>query len=120
MIARLTARNHHLLSLRLSSYINLRPDPVLKHWARAKIARARPLGAGAGAAADDEICEAIVSKFEKQPAVSYGEIASTAWKAGRVRLATKVSFVSLYKQLKSARLWNVARHLRFHRLSYGQ
>ena len=45
----------------------------------------------AGARADDEICEAIVSKFEMQPAVSFAEIAKTAWNAGRIRLATKVS-----------------------------
>jgi len=44
----------------------------------------------AGARIDDEICDAIVKKFEMQPAVSFAEIAKTAWNAGRIRLATKV------------------------------
>lgn len=98
LLARLTARNHHLLCLRIASFLELRPDAILKHWARAKIARSRPaVGAlahaatgGAGARQDDEICAAIVKKFEMQPAASFAEIAKTAWNAGRVRLATKL------------------------------
>ncbi|UZJ52563.1 hypothetical protein CBS101457_001883 [Exobasidium rhododendri] len=98
LISRLTGRNHHLLSLRISSYLQMRPDSILKHWARGKIARSRPatgalaqaaIGAP-GAKIDDEICDAIVKKFEMQPAVSYAEIAKTAWNAGRIRLATKL------------------------------
>lgn len=95
LIKRLTNRNHHLLSLHITNYLFLRPDSVLKHWARGKIARSRP-GAGALAqgasanAADDETCRAIVSKFEMQPSVSYAEIARTAWNSGRPRLATKL------------------------------
>jgi hypothetical protein len=100
LLTRLTLRNHHLLCLRMSAYLHIRPDPILKHWARAKIARSRPavgaLAQGAtgssGARADDELCDAIVKKFEMQPAVSYADIAKTAWNAGRIRLATKVSF----------------------------
>lgn len=98
LLARLTARNHHLLCLRIASFLELRPDAILKHWARAKIARSRPaVGAlahaatgGAGARQDDEICAAIVKKFEMQPAASFAEIVKTAWNAGRVRLATKL------------------------------
>lgn len=99
LLSRLTGRNHHLLCLQMSSFLQIRPDAILKHWARAKIARSRPavgaLAQGAtgnsGAKADDEICDAIVKKFEMQPAVSYADIAKTAWNAGRIHLATKVS-----------------------------
>lgn len=95
LIKRLTNRNHHLLSLHITNYLFLRPDSVLKHWARGKIARsrsgARALAQGASAnAADDETCRAIVAKFEMQPSVSYAEIARTAWNSGRPRLATKL------------------------------
>lgn len=98
VLSRLTGQNHHLLCLQISSFLQIRPDAILKHWARAKIARSRPalgvLAQGAtgssGARADDEICDAIVKKFEMQPAVSYADIAKTAWNAGRIRLATKV------------------------------
>lgn len=96
LLARLTARNHHLLCLRIASFLELRPDAILKHWARAKIARSKPSSVAALAHAasarqdDDEICDAIVKKFEMQPAASFAEIAKTAWNAGRTRLATKL------------------------------
>jgi hypothetical protein len=102
LIARLTARNRHLLALRMSSHLMLPPDSVLKHWACAKIAHAR---AGPGADADDDaICELIVRKFEgvlsgaerglnagvRSGGVSYAEIARRAWEVGRAGLATKL------------------------------
>lgn len=109
LLSRLTFRNHHLLCLRISASLHIRPDPILKHWARAKIARSRPavgaLAQGAtgssGARADDELCDAIVKKFEMQPAVSYADIAKTAWNAGRTRLATKVSIVQKTEEVRS-------------------
>jgi hypothetical protein len=89
------SRNLHLLALRISQHLSLRPDPVLKHWATAKIARSKvgfdPTNRTAG---DDEaICSAIVKKFEKEGkrGVSYADIAKKAWEAGRSRLATMVS-----------------------------
>jgi hypothetical protein len=91
LVRRLTARNHHLLCLHMADYLHLRSDNILKHWARAKIARSRGgIGALTSAAnsADDETCKAIVAKFEMQPSVSYADIARTAWNAGRTRLAT--------------------------------
>lgn len=100
LISRLSSRNHHLLALKISEFLSIRPDPILKHWARAKIARFRPLKtsslelngtSSSNVEAEDQICRAIVEKFEKQPAASYSEIARVAWKAGRIRLATKVS-----------------------------
>lgn len=93
MIARLTSRNMHLLALRISEFLNLKPDPVLKHWACAKISKSRPSIKDTGSRdGDDEICRVIVEKFEGLGGVdvSYAEIAKKAWEAGRTGLATKV------------------------------
>jgi hypothetical protein len=87
LINHLVSRNLHLLALRISQHLSLRPDPVLKHWASAKIFRAR-------AEEDDVICRAIVGKFQKEGenGVSYAEIAKKAWESGRVHLATMVNY----------------------------
>jgi len=65
---------------------------VLKHWASAKIARSR----GLGAEEDEDICSAIVKKFETEgeKGVSYADIAKKAWEAGRTKLATMVSYTT--------------------------
>lgn len=90
LITRLTSRNLHLLALRVSSYLSLKADVVLKHWASAKIARSK---SSATDAEDEELCKVIVDKFEKlgKGAVSYADIARRAWEVGRAGLATKVS-----------------------------
>ncbi|KAE8213269.1 hypothetical protein CF327_g3186 [Tilletia walkeri] len=112
LIARLTARNQHLLSSRIAQLLGLRPDAILKHWARAKISKPLPTAAALGMAqsgtttatatavagaadrADEEVTEAIVRKFEgmlgEGVSVSYAEIARVAWGMGRIRLATKL------------------------------
>ncbi|KAJ8494739.1 hypothetical protein ONZ45_g13132 [Pleurotus djamor] len=93
LVSRLTARNLHLLAHRISTYLSLKPDAVLKHWASAKILHSR---AGSGkddaTSGDDEICRIIVDKFQKLggPDVSYADIAKRAWEAGRSGLATKL------------------------------
>ncbi|SRR5258705_147364 len=98
VITRLTSRNMHLLALRVSEFLNLKPDPVLKHWACAKISKSRPsitaADNGAELSGDDEICRVIVEKFEGLGGVdvSYAEIAKKAWEAGRTGLATKVRY----------------------------
>jgi hypothetical protein len=87
----------------MSAHLSLLPDPVLKHWACAKIVRSRT---GATEADDDEVCNLIVKKFESVRAgaearsvgissapgagVSYAEIARKAWEVGRAGLATKL------------------------------
>ena len=88
LVQHLLTRNLHLLALRISQFLALRPDPVLVHWATAKISRSR----GIEAADDEEICAAIVNKFEKEgeKSVSYASIAKKAWEAGRTKLATMV------------------------------
>jgi hypothetical protein len=93
LVSRLTARNMHLLALRISSFLQIRSDPVLKHWACAKIAAAQSMGGESTGSQDDELRRIIVAKFEKEGmAVSYADIAKRAWQVGRTRLATKVRF----------------------------
>jgi len=83
-------RNLHLLALRVSQHLGLRPDPVLKHWASARISRAKSDPRDGDS--DALICNDIVQKFEQEgeKGVSYAEIAKRAWEAGRVKLATMV------------------------------
>ncbi|WWC61373.1 uncharacterized protein I303_103954 [Kwoniella dejecticola CBS 10117] len=93
LILHLISRNLHLLALRISQFLNLRPDPVLSHWASAKIIRSSQKGvdpSDRGLGDDESICKAIVDKFEKEGerGVSYAEIARKAWENGRARLAT--------------------------------
>ncbi|ODN84868.1 hypothetical protein L202_00723 [Cryptococcus amylolentus CBS 6039] len=93
LISHLVSRNLHLLALRISQHLHLRPDAVLKHWAIAKITHASSQSidpSERGIADDHNICSAIVSKFQKEGkrSVSYAEIAKKAWEAGRTRLAT--------------------------------
>ncbi|CCL98206.1 uncharacterized protein FIBRA_00200 [Fibroporia radiculosa] len=96
LINRLTARNLHLLALRISSFLSLKPDAVLKHWACAKIVRSKPTATGSGKDAeldgDDAVCRSIVEKFEKMGDgnASYADIAKRAWEVGRATLATKL------------------------------
>ena len=96
LIARLTSRNLHLLALRISNYLSLKPDAVLKHWATAKILKSKPSTTGTGPDSelsnDEEVCRVIVNKFKQVggTSVSYAEIAQRAWEAGRTGLATKV------------------------------
>ncbi|KAG1862098.1 Vps16, C-terminal region-domain-containing protein [Suillus subalutaceus] len=89
LINRLTSRNLHLLAIRVSSFLSLKPDVVLKHWASVKIARSK---SSAVDSEDDEVCRLIVDKFEKLGGgeVSYADIARRAWEVGRTGLATKL------------------------------
>jgi hypothetical protein len=86
----------HLLALRISTFLSLKPDAVLKHWASAKILRSRPSTTGTGKDAelsgDNEVCKLIVDKFTQLGGgdVSYADIAKKAWEVGRAGLATKV------------------------------
>ncbi|KAI5121711.1 hypothetical protein M0805_002104 [Coniferiporia weirii] len=93
LITRLTSRSLHLLALRMSTYLILKPDNVLKHWACAKIARAKSsASAGDADAGDDELCRVITEKFKSVGGarVSYADIAKRSWEVGRPGLATKL------------------------------
>ncbi|GAA5885073.1 hypothetical protein JCM16303_006391 [Sporobolomyces ruberrimus] len=69
LIARLNSRSHHLLALRISSYLGLSPSPVLRHWAQQLIASSSPsssasvLNSNALPKTDQEICSQIVEKL---------------------------------------------------------
>jgi hypothetical protein len=93
LITALISRNLHLLALRITQHLALRPDPVLKHWASAKISRSKPVPGDLGND-DDTLCLAIVAKFrqEGEGSVSYAEIARGAYEGGRTKLATMVRF----------------------------
>ena len=93
---RLTSRNLHLLALRISAYLSLKPDAVLKHWACVKITTSKPSATSSArdieSQGDEEVCRSIVEKFSKLggASVSYADIAKKAWEVGRLDLATKV------------------------------
>ena len=101
LVNRLTSRNLHLLALRISTYLSLKPDAVLKHWACVKITKSKPSATGTGRDAelqgDDEVCQSIVEKFSTLGGafVSYADIAKKAWEVGRLDLATKVHSPSI-------------------------
>ena len=92
----------HLLALRISTFLSLKADVVLKHWASAKILRSKPTTTGSGKdtelGADEEVCNVIVDKFKELGGtdVSYAEIAKRAWEVGRAGLATKVMLISSF------------------------
>lgn len=99
LVTRLTSRSLHLLALRIATYLGMKPDAVLKHWACAKIAKSKPTSTGNGDAdgndGDEELCRKITEKFRTVggSGVSYADIAKRAWEVGRAGLATKVSVV---------------------------
>lgn len=81
------------MALRISSFLNLPPSEVLKHWACAKILRSKATATSKDTGLDDDlVCRSIVEKFETLGGVgvSYAEIARKAWEVGRTELATKV------------------------------
>jgi vacuolar protein sorting-associated protein 16 len=96
IISRLTARSLHLLAFQVSGFLGLKPDGVLKHWASSKIAAPAKTAPGetapTDAERDEDLCNAIVEKFEKYggKGISYSEVARRAWEVGRSSLATKV------------------------------
>lgn len=96
LISRLLSRSLHLLALRVSVFLALKPDPVLRHWASAKIAKGK-ISDVAPEDEDEEICKAIVDKFQKLGGeeVSYAEVARRAWEVGRSALAIKVTSFSM-------------------------
>ncbi|GAA5842533.1 hypothetical protein JCM9279_003610 [Rhodotorula babjevae] len=73
LIAQLVALNAHLLALRISAFLGLSPNPVVKHWAAQLIAASAPGTAAVAAASkggyvgptsDEDVCALIVDKLE--------------------------------------------------------
>ena len=91
---RLTARSEHPLALKISEFLNLPPDPVLKHWAQAEISKTKSaaLSGGGTYESDEDLCRIITEKFQSvgKGKVSYAETARRAWQVGRTALAIKV------------------------------
>jgi hypothetical protein len=84
---RLLSRRLHYLAFEICEFLGLKSDNVLIHWACTKVkntAAQLPDDDGAQRA----FVNSIVSKLSTCPGISYAEVASTAYKAGRVRLAT--------------------------------
>jgi hypothetical protein len=92
LIDRLINRHQHLLAIRLCEYLKIKSDKVLVHWACAKVMARNNIET------DSSLSETIVAKLADIPGISYAEIASTAYRAGRVDLATRVFlYVSSYR-----------------------
>ncbi|WFD30831.1 Vacuolar protein sorting-associated protein 16 [Malassezia sp. CBS 17886] len=85
LLYRLAARGQHRTAVRIAQFLGVRADAVLKHWARAKVARARPRMPPP--AADEALARTIIARFEEAGSFRYADIAATAWQAGRPRLA---------------------------------
>ncbi len=81
LIERLMNRHHHLLAWHICGYLKLKRDAVLVHWACLKV---RSEGS------DREILSTIIPKLQAVPAISFAEIAATAFRYNRTDLATKV------------------------------
>ncbi|KAH8920137.1 vacuolar protein sorting-associated protein 16 [Atractiella rhizophila] len=86
LITRLMSLSHHLLALRISTFLSLSPSPVLKHWAKTKISSARTKDE------EDFVVTAIVDKLKEQQEmeVSCADVAKSAWTAGKTAMAKKL------------------------------
>lgn len=82
ILYRLASRNQHKLAVQICTFLGIRADPVLKHWARAKVARAHPTRG------NEQLAHVIMDKFQAAGAVNYASIARCAWQAGHPRIAT--------------------------------
>jgi hypothetical protein len=81
LINRLINRNEHLIAMRICEFMKIKKDRVLVNWACKKVQSNETTA---------DVSSLIVKKLENIPGISYAAIASTAYKAGRVDLATKV------------------------------
>lgn len=84
LVARLTARDLHLLAMKISALLGLREEKILVHWACEKVRRLAATPAG-----DEEIAASIRRRLEATRA-SYLEIAAAAYHTGRRHLATMI------------------------------
>eukprot|EP01118_Nematostelium_gracile_P020450 TRINITY_DN9916_c0_g1_i1.p1 TRINITY_DN9916_c0_g1~~TRINITY_DN9916_c0_g1_i1.p1 ORF type:complete len:794 (-),score=201.81 TRINITY_DN9916_c0_g1_i1:37-2124(-) len=81
LLNKLIRRKQHFLALEICNYLSIRKDQVLVDWACRKVQ---------GEGDDLEITRIIVDKLQKMPGISYAEIASQAYKGGRLELATSL------------------------------
>lgn len=87
LLYRLASRNQHKLAVDMCTFLGVRPDAVLKHWARAKVARARHTHRDDAAEAE-RLAHTIIDKFQAAGTLKYADIALCAWQTGHPRIAT--------------------------------
>mmetsp|Transcript_12464 Transcript_12464/g.35002 ORF Transcript_12464/g.35002 Transcript_12464/m.35002 type:complete len:872 (-) Transcript_12464:151-2766(-) len=83
LVARLTAARRHLLALRISNMMGLPEEPVLTHWACAKIAAANQR-------TDAELADQLLEKLRQCPHIRFAAIAAHAQVHGRKNLAIQL------------------------------
>lgn len=82
LIQRLINRHEYLLAVRLSEYLRLPANKIHVHWASQKVRNSTE--------DEDAICDAVVSKLNGKPGISFEVIARAAYDEGRSRLATQL------------------------------
>ncbi|ONK69968.1 uncharacterized protein A4U43_C05F28830 [Asparagus officinalis] len=80
LVGRLTNGNHHLLALRISEYLNLNIEVVIRHWACTKITASSSID-------DIALLDILLEKLKLCKDISYAAIAGHADKSGRRKLA---------------------------------
>lgn len=89
LVNRLTLRHHHFLALKICELLKLKYDRILVHWACEKIKKLS-VNANSILVSDESIRDTIRKKLEPYGRISYLEIAESAYKIGRKRLATMI------------------------------
>ena len=113
LLYRLASRGQHKLAVRMCEHMGVRPDAVLKHWARAKVARAHPVGLHGDTARDERLAHLIIDKFQTAGTLRYADIAMNAWHAGHPRIATLL----LEKEVRACDQIPLLMHMQEHRLA---
>ncbi|CAJ1449103.1 unnamed protein product [Effrenium voratum] len=80
---RLAQRHFHLLGARICEWVGHCPEKILFHWACAKIRRAK-----GSPQTDEQLCHAILEKFQRCPGIGFAEVARVAAEMYRPHLAT--------------------------------
>ncbi|KAL8768887.1 MAG: hypothetical protein Q9209_004941 [Squamulea sp. 1 TL-2023] len=82
LIQRLMNRHEYLLAFRLSDYLRLPTNKIHVHWASQKVRTSTE--------DEDTICNAVVSKLNNKPGISFEVVARAAYDEGRSHLATEL------------------------------
>jgi len=80
LVVRLVATHKHLLAARVSDLLGLSVERVLLHWAAAKMAASTKLS-------DKELFPMLLDKLQTCRGISFAQVASSAHRRGRPRLA---------------------------------
>lgn len=83
LITRLTQRQLHFLALRICDWVGHPRERVLFHWACEKIRNA-----GGSPCTDEQLCAAVMAKFQGVPVSGYADVARAAAETHRPHLAT--------------------------------